>query len=58
MMGNGIRDQIKDIIEEHVRVQRMMYENGEFVFVYEGTAKAANLILASIYDRLESIDCE
>lgn len=57
-MGNGLRDEIKALIEEHVRVKHMNYDNGDFVFVYEGTAHVANLIMLKVYDRLESIDCE
>jgi len=57
-MGDGMRDQIRNIIEEHVRVLRMQYEDGDFVFVYEGTKQAADLIMAEFYNRLESIDCE
>jgi hypothetical protein len=55
---NGIRDDIQRIIEEYVQVERMTFDNGDFVFVYKGTRIASNLIMAKVYEYLESIDRE
>ena len=57
-MGNALREQIKDVIMDHVYVTKLRYDDGEFIFTYEGVSKAAELIVSLVHDRLESIDCE
>lgn len=57
-MGNALREQVKDVIMDNVYVTKLHYDEGEFVFTYEGVAKAADLIVSLVHDRLESIDCE
>lgn len=56
-MGNGLRDQIKEIIMDEVYCTRLTYSDGDFVFTYEGVGKAADLIVAKVLDRLDWIDC-
>lgn len=57
-MGNALREQIKDVIMDNVYVTKLRYDDGEFIFTYEGVSKAADLIVSLVHDRLESIDCE